>query len=64
MDTGKIPLIPTFFPQREGETLAAAESKTFRIHAHLHSSQRDNPTIARRFNAGVLAHGRQSQRDG
>jgi ribosomal protein L13E len=27
-------------------------------------SQRDNPTIARRFNAGVLAHGHQSHRDG
>jgi hypothetical protein len=27
-------------------------------------SQRDSPTIARRFNAGVLAHGHQSHRDG
>jgi hypothetical protein len=27
-------------------------------------SQRDNPTIARRFNAGVLAHGHKSRRDG
>jgi hypothetical protein len=26
-------------------------------------SQRDNTTIARRFNAGVLAHGHQSHRD-
>jgi hypothetical protein len=28
------------------------------------SSQRDNSTIARRFNAGMLAHGHQSHRDG
>jgi hypothetical protein len=27
-------------------------------------SQRDNPTITRRFNAGVLAHGHKSRRDG
>ena len=27
-------------------------------------SQRDHPTIARRFNAGVLAHGHKSRRDG
>jgi hypothetical protein len=27
-------------------------------------SQRDNPTIARRFNAGMLAHGHKSRRDG
>ena len=31
---------------------------------HFRSSQRDNPGIARRFNAGVLAHGHQSHRDG
>jgi hypothetical protein len=27
-------------------------------------SQRDNPAIARRFNAGMLAHGHKSHRDG
>jgi hypothetical protein len=34
------------------------------ISARTAVSQRDNPTIARRFNAGVLAHGHQSQLDG